>query len=170
MDYKKFLIQQLTYDGTTYTSVGNVVDTYKTFKVVCQECPFKLLPEPKEPAKRDWLDEDGEDVYIPTGGFKFKSYELAVKFLYVGKKSAMKQDLKTFVDFLYGRNTGGKPLMAVYDEYTQIGRRGLYVKDVDNELLFHSDSDTDVIAQFKVTFVVTDPVTEITLSLPANNS
>ena len=64
--YKKFLIQQQTYNGSSYTSVGDNVDTYLKFNVVCQEMPFKYLPETKELPKRDWHDEDGEDVYVPA--------------------------------------------------------------------------------------------------------
>jgi hypothetical protein len=169
-EYKKFLIQQQTFDGSTYTNVGDVVDTQAIYNVVCQDCPFKHLPEIKELAKRDWNDEDGEDVYIPSDGLKFKAYDMEVKFLYVGTKGDMSQDIKGFIDFLYGKNTNGSPLMAIYDDYTQIGRRGVYVKSVSNDLLSYSDISSDVIAQFKVSFRVTDPVTPITLRTSSSSS
>lgn len=162
--YKTFLIQQQTYDGSTYTDVGQTVDTYIAYKVVCQECPFKYLPEVKEPAKRDWFDEDGEDSYIPATGLRMKAYDMEVKFLYVGTEQDMHDDLKDFIDFIYGKNTNGSPCLAVYDDYTKTGRRGVYTSEVSNELLIYNDSDTDVVAQFKVKFRVTDPVTDIDLS------
>lgn len=165
MAYKKFLIQQQTFNGTEYTNVGNVVDTLATYKVVCQECPFKTLPEIKELAKRDWYDESGEDVYIPTDGFKFKAYDMEVKFLYVGTEADMASDLKGFIDFLYGRNANGAPLLAIYDEYTQTGRRGVYVASVDNELIAYDDANEGVIGQFKVKFHITDPVFPQTLTI-----
>lgn len=173
-NYKKFLIQQQTYNGTSYTNVGSVVDSYTAYKVVCQECPFKVLPETKEPAKRDWNDEDGEDTYIPSDGLKAKAYDMEVKFLYVGKEADMASDLKAFITFINGRNTGGSSLLAIYDEYTQTGRRGVYVQNVDNDLFYYNDTDTDAIAQFKVKFRVTDPVTNITntngnLTVETNN-
>lgn len=169
-EYKKFLIQQQIYNGTTYTNVGDVVDTQAAYNVVCQECPFMHLPESKELAKRDWPDEDGEDVYISAEGLKFKAYDEAVTFLYVGTKADMPQDLKGFINFLYGKNTGGSPLLAIYDEYTQIGRQGVYVKKINNDLFDYSDISTDVIATFKVTFRVSDPVTPITLHTSSSSS
>ena len=164
MDYKKLLIQQQTCNGSTYTNVGSVIDTQTAYHVVCQEFPFKHLPEIKELPKRDWHDEHGEDIYIPTDGLKFKAYDLEVRFLYVGKQTDMQNELKGFIEFIYGRNSGGAPLLAIYDEYTKTGRRGVYVLSVDNELLY-DERNPEVIGQFKVKFHVCDPKTDITLSL-----
>lgn len=167
MTYKKFFIQQQTVSGSTYTNVGSAVDTNLAYHVVCQECPFKVMPETKDLAKRDWYDENGEDVYIPTDGLMFKAYDMDVKFLYVGTESNMASDLKGFINFLYGKNSGGSPLLAIYDEYTKTGRRGVYVAGIDNELLAYDDANgtmdngqivSDVVGVFKVKFRVTDPV------------
>lgn len=163
--YKKFLIQQQTYDGSNYTNVGSVVDTYAAYKVVCQEFPFKTLPETKELAKRDWYDENGEDVFVPADGLKFKAYDVEAKFLYKGKESEMAEDLRSFVSFVCGRNNNGSPLLAIYDEYTKTGRRGVYVQEVSNDLFFYSDVNIDAIAEFKIKFRVTDPITDISLAL-----
>lgn len=157
--YKRLLIQQQGNESS-------VVDTLEEFNVACQEFPYKYLPETKEPAKRDWYDENGEDVYIPAGGLKFKAYDLEVKLLYVGTEADMATDIKNFVDFLYGRNTGGSANLKIYDEYTKTGRQGVYVQEVDNELLAYDNVNSDVIAQFKVKFRITDPVTPIVLVLP----
>ena len=165
MEYKKLLIQQQTYDGTNYTDVGSAVDTQETFNVVCQEFPFKHLPETKDLAKRDWYDEHGEDVYIPTDGLKYKAYDLEVKFLYVGTQEDMQAELKSFIEFIYGRNTEGSPLLAIYDDYTKTGRRGIYVLNVDNELIAYDDVNEDVVGQFKVKFHVTDPIFDYNPSL-----
>ena len=164
MTYYKLLIQQQTYNGSTYSDVGNVVDTLASYHMACQEMPFKHLPELKDLPKREWNDESGEDVYIPLDGVKFKAYDLDIKFLYVGTKEAISTDLKNFIDFLYGRNNGGAALMSMYDEYTKSGRRGMYVTKVDNELFFFNDASIDAIAEFKVTFRVTDPVTNVVLT------
>ena len=164
MNYKKLLIQQQNYSGGTYTSVGSVVDTQSSFRVVCQEFPFKHYPEAKDLPKRDWYDRHGEDVYIPTDGMKFKAYDLEAKFLYVGSQAQMSEDLRNFISFIYGRNDGGSPLLAIYDEYTKTGRRGVLVESVDNELIAYDDANAEVIGQFKVKFRVTDPVTDITLT------
>ena len=164
MNYKKLLIQQQTNNGGNYTNVGSVVDTQTSFRVVCQEFPFKHFPETKDLPKRDWYDEHGEDVYIPSDGLRFKAYDLEVKFLYVGTQAQMPTDLRNFISFIYGRNTDGSPLLAIYDEYTKTGRRGAYVLNVDNELIAYDDKNEEVIGQFKVKFRITDPVTDITLT------
>lgn len=169
MNYKKFLIQQQTYSGSQYTNVGQVVDTQEKFRVACQEFPFKKQPEIKEPPKRDWFDEDGDDVYIPTDGVKFKAYDLEATFIYVGSKSTIREDISNFIDFLYGRKdsdgnkmTGGV-MLSIYDEYTETGRRGVITINMNNTLYRNADYDPDAIATFKVKFRVTDPVTDITL-------
>ena len=169
-EYKKFLILQYGSDGP----VGDVVDSQRLWNIVCQECPFKHLPETKDLPKRDWFDEDGDDVYIPTDGIKIKAYDMDVQFLYVGEEADMSTNLKGFIDFICGRtniingsivttNVTRSVLLKVYDEYTKTGRQGVYVQSVDNELYFFNDVSVDAIAQFKVKFRVTDPVTEIVL-------
>lgn len=162
-NYKRLLIRQGDASNT-------VIDTLEQFNVACQEFPYKYLPETKELAKRDWYDEDGEDVYIPTSGLKFKAYDLEAKLLYVGSEEAMVDDLKSFIEFLYGRNTGGNPQLAIYDEFTKTGRQQVYVQSVDNELITYDDVNTDVIAQFKVKFRVCDPVTNVVLQLEESSN
>ncbi len=169
--YKKFLIKQQTYTGSNYVNLGSAIDTQAKFKVVCQEFPFKYLPDTKELPKREWHDESGEDVYLPSDGLKFKPYDLEATFLYVGNHSSIRTDLKNFIDFLYGRidadgDTQNKGVMlAIYDEYTQTGRQGVYVVSVDNTLYWDVDYDTDAIAALKVKFRVTDPVTQLNSNL-----
>lgn len=182
-NYKKFLIQQQTYDGKRYTDVGSVVDTYARWHVVCQEFPFKVLPEAKDLPKREWYDEDGDDIYIPEDGLRFKAYDLEAKFLYSYDGHAayaaagsptdyqtwilqqMANDLKGFLEFVYGRNESGSPILKIFDEYTNVGRRGITVLSHSNDLFFANDVSIDAIAQFKVKFRVNDPVTEVTLSV-----
>lgn len=157
----KTYIQQLHFDGSTYTR-GSVVDILSTYKVVCQEFPFKILPEAKELASRDWNDEDGLDVYYPTTR-RMKEYETDVDFLYVGTENAIREDLKNFINFLYGRDNGAVGVsLAVYNEYTGIGRKDVVVTKVSDDVYYGDDNDTDAIAKFSVTFKVNDPVTDVT--------
>jgi hypothetical protein len=164
MKYKKLLIQQQKFDGSVYINVGSVIDTQAAFHVACQEFPFKMMPETKELPKREWYDEHGDDVYVPTDGLKMKAYDLEVTFLYVGNRANMGSDLKGFIKFIYGRNNGGAPMLAIYDEFTGIGKRGCYVTGVNNDLYVYDDANEHVVSKFKVKFRVTDPVTDITLS------
>lgn len=154
-------MKQQRVSGGTYTDVGQSIDTLAAFNVACQEFPFKMLPESKELASRDWYDQHGEEVYVPADGMKFKAYDLEVTFLYSGTEESMRNDIANFIKWIYGRNPGGSPMLVIYDEYTRTGRRGVYVLSVDNELYFFDDANIDAIASFKVKFRVTDPVTEI---------
>lgn len=151
-------------NGSETVNDSEVIDTQVTYKVACQEFPFKHLPESKELAKRDWNDEDGDDVYIPTDGLKFKAYDMEVKFIYVGTEESMSNDIRGFINFLYGRNLNGFPLLKIYDEYTKAGRRGVYVLSVDDEMLAYDDVNDNVIGVFKVKFRVTEPTREVRLS------
>jgi hypothetical protein len=54
-------------------------------------------------------------------------------------------------------------MLAVYDEYTKTGRRGVYVTDISSDLIAYDDVNTEVVGIFKVKFRVTDPVTNVTL-------
>ena len=169
-DYKHFYVQQQTYDGTNFTGVGDVVDTYDRFKVVCQELPFKYIPETKDLPQRDWYDEDGVDVYFPIDGIKFKAYDIEVKFLYVGKETDMAADIKEFVDFMTGRTnivsgattSGTKNVSLIFfDEYTSTGKRGAYVSSISDELFYYTDKSIDAICLFSLNMKIIDPVYEV---------
>jgi len=162
MEPKKILIQKQIYDGTGYTNVGDVVDVYQTYHVLCQEMPFMHKPKTKELATRDWKDEDGEDVFISKDGLQFQAYDIDVTFLYDGVEADMSSDLRNFIDYI--SNCSGSTagvMLAIYDEYTKIGRRGIYVKDISNDMYFYDDVNPNAIASFKVKFRVTDPVTTL---------
>lgn len=159
-------IQPLLFDGRTYTQ-GNVVDLLNTYKVACQEFPFKKFPKPKDLPSRDWSGDDGLDVYVPST-LPMKEYDMEVTFIYVGTELSIRADLSNFIDFLYGRNTVASGVvrgarLAVYDEHVGMGRKDVVVSEVENTL-FHlvPGFDSDAIAQFKVKFTVYDPVTPVT--------
>lgn len=163
--YKKLLIQQQIKNGANYVNVGNVVDTYAAFKVVCQEFPFKVLPKTRDLAKRTWNDEHGDDEYVSPEGLFFDAYDIEVKFLYAGAEQDLPSDVTNFINFICGRNENGAPLLAIYDEYTLIGRRDVRVQEVENELYFYNEYEIDAIASFKVKFKVNDPVTNVILNV-----
>lgn len=159
-------VQQIKFDGTTYTK-GSVIDLLSAFKVICQEFPFKRNPKPKELPTRDWAGEDGLDVYIPDK-LPIKHYDMEVVFLYKGTEETMRTDLNNFIDFLYGRIKGDSNdivrscRLAIYNEHTGIGRKDIVVSDVENEIFYLTDSDSDAVAKFKITFTVYDPTTDVT--------
>ena len=161
MAFCKTYIQQLSFNGIAYTK-GQVVELFNTFGIVCKDIPFKFMPEKKELPTRDWLEEDGLDVYVPPV-IPMKSYDMDVKFLYVGDESNIRSNIKSFIKFLYGRNTGATGgRLSIYNEYVGIGRKDVVVSKVQDEIFFVSDEDPDCVAQFSVTFTVYDPVTDVT--------
>lgn len=166
--YKKFIIQQQTFDGSEYTNVGSAVDTYKSFGIVCSNFPFKHMPEIKDLPKREWPDEDGEDVFIPSNGIKFSAYDVEGEFLYAGEVNTMKQNVVSFIEFIRGKNSDGSPLLCIYDEYTQTGRRGVYVVDVDTDKYDYDDMSITGISVIKVKFRVTDPAYNAVLSVSSD--
>ena len=166
MEIFKTYIQQLSYDGTTY-SKGSVVDLLTAYKIICQDFPFKKNPKPKDLPTRDWAGEDGLDVYVPDK-LPMKSYDIDVTFLYVGTEQNIRTDISDFIDFLSGRKKGDNAdtvesgRLSIYNEYVGMGRKDVVVSDIDNEILYCSDADPDAVAKFKVKFTVYDPTTEVT--------
>ena len=153
-------IQQLSYDGTCYTK-GSVVDILDSFNIVAQEFPFKKFPKAKDLPTRDWAGDDGLDVYVPQF-LPIKEYEIEVTFLYKGTDETIRGDLSDFINFLYGRNAGSVgSRLAIYNEYTGIGRKDVVVSEIGDEVFDVSDYDPDAVGGFKVKFNVFDPVTDV---------
>jgi len=177
MEKVKTYITQLSFDGLDY-SRGNMVDLLTSFGIICQETPFKILPEAKELPKRDWSGYHGTDVYVPAGGLPVKDYTVDVEFLYVGKDDynaaqgdtrLIRADITAFAKFLYGHTaapgqTGGvqSGRLAIYNEHTKIGRKDVTVKRFDPKLFLCDPWDDECLARFTVTFDVNDPVTDVT--------
>lgn len=160
MQIKRTYIQQVGFDGQTYTK-GKLVDTMDDFKIHCSEFPFKLFPEAKELPTRDWAGEDGRDVYVPTT-IPLASYEIEVEFIYRGDDGTMRKDIGDFLSFLYGRNDGAVGArLFIYDEQTEIGRKDVRVLSVDPEIYYDVDYDDEQVAKFKVKFSVEDPSTDV---------
>lgn len=166
----RLYIQQMLYDGETYTRL-NMFDTYSKWLVVCSAFPFKLLPDAKDYVTRDWKDGDGEDVYVPST-VRNKSYDIDAEFIYVGGDADMRQNIERFIQFIYGKNSGlsqqgqwthpESGRLCIYDEYTRTGRKDVVVKSVDVDAYLTEDTDPDAVATFKVKFTVYDPVTDVT--------
>lgn len=160
MSVKRLYIQQSSFDGITYKK-GIIVDTFATYHVAIRDIPYRHLPEIKELPKRDWKGSDGVDVYIPHP-IPIKDYDMEISMLYMGDEDNIKNDLHSFIDFLYGRNvdaTGGR--LFVYDEYTQTGRKDVYVESVLSDEYYVDENDPDALCLFKIKFHISDPTTEI---------
>lgn len=144
--YKSLLIQDDT---------GEVVDT-KSWNIYTQSIPFQIIPDIKDYATNDWADEDGEEVYIPTRPV-YKAYDLTVKFVFVGDEYTDANSISDFFDFIrFGK-------LAIYDEYTKIGRKDVYYKSYSPTSFYRRDGENDIV-EFSITFRICDPITNIELN------
>lgn len=156
MEFYNAYIQQLSYDGETYTK-GEFRDLLKDFGCGVSSFPFKPFSEAKDAITRDWVDEHGTDVYIPKDGQFLKSYELDVELIFKGTENNIRTNIMNFLKFIYGKR------LAIYDEFVGFGRKDVRAKSHDNNLLFIAGDNADSVATFKVKFEVNDPVTEVLL-------
>lgn len=166
MSVPKLYMQQIMFDGATYTK-GAVVDILSEWKVGVMRFPFMRYPGAKDVATLDWKGEDGIESYTPAGGLPLKDYDVDVTFLYSGNKSAISADLRGFIDYLYGRGSVGlvdgvgSGRFAIYDEHISDGRKDVRVVSVSNDLYWNEDCDDETIATFTVKFHVDDPSTDV---------
>lgn len=132
---------------------ADVVDTIASFGMYCMEDPFKMAEAVKEPTKRTWNDEHGDDEYIPKEGLYMASYENDVKFGFKGDAFGANEKLRSFLDYLR------KGMMKWYCEYNRIGRQHVRIKSIKQDL--YRDADNEDILIVTITFKFNDPVTDI---------
>ena len=148
MQDKYFRIyMQLERDG------AEVKDTISSFGMYVSESPFKPCSEVKEPTKRTWNDEHGDDEYVGQDGLYMASYENKVKFLFKGDAFGANERCKSFIEYL---RSG---MMKMYCEFNRIGRQHVRLKSIDPSL--YRDPDNDDILALSVTFKFNDPVTDV---------
>lgn len=161
--WQNFFLQLM---GTDEAGVAYPVnESVSKFGIFCKEIPFKVFDDVKEPAKRSWNDEDGDDEYIPKDGLKIEAYTMKVTFA-CKKMSAEKFDVA--VDDV--RNKVGTFLnhlklgmFKLYSSHTRIGRQNVRLKQISDSAKWKSDGNDEYLI-FDVTFKVNDPVTDVVLS------
>lgn len=158
---------------------GEVVNSYDKWGIVCQKVPFKAGGKVKEPAKRDWHDEHGDDAYIPTE-LMFEAYDAEFEMAYAGQELASNpwnlslafSKIDAFKKWLTGNDTdeGSGAELKIYSPYSIIGRHGCYLLEISNEephLQLKQEAGNvyhENVVTFKVKFKVTDPMTNIVLN------
>lgn len=155
---------------------GNTtVNTYTNWGIVCCKVPFKAGGKTKEPAKRSWYDEHGEDAYIPSS-LMFEAYDAEFEMAYNGQELASNPfnlnkaftQIDSFRKWLSGNSNSGAEL-KIYSPYSTIGREGCYLIEISDEdphvMLKQEKGNTynENVVTFKLKFRITDPVTNITL-------
>ena len=139
---------------------SEVKDSFSDFGIVCTSIPFMPYGELKELPKRDWPGEDGEDIYIPDK-IPLSAYDMEIGMCYKGDLSTCYDKIKSFVDYLTGKDGKGSNL-KVYSPYTGIGRQNVYLKGISEFDFYRSNIDESLTFMLKLR--VSDPSTDISLS------
>lgn len=132
-------------------------ESVATWGIYCKSIPFKLFDNIKQPAKRSWPDEHGDDEYIPQEGLYLEAYNMKVEF--GCKRTSTVKDVRQKVgQFLqYLRETGH---INLYSSYTRIGRQNVRLDSVSDNSKWKSYDGSEYLI-FEVTFHVGDPITDI---------
>ena len=152
MKYDKVSIQKMK-EGAT------VKETVADFDIYCSDIPFRMFVEAKDPSKRDWMDEHGDDEYIPDSGLKLKAYTMDVTFCCKGDKFSSNAKIQKFVRYLTGMDGTGA-VMMMYCTWTKIGRKGIRFDKLNDKAELVRDNDGDTLV-FTITFKVNDPVSDV---------
>lgn len=140
-------------------SGSEVKDLLKDFGMVCTDVPFIMCPNIKDLPYNDWSDMHGEDVYIPEV-LMIESYDWEIGICYKGARETAKSSIMKLLHYLIGLDGSGAE-MKIYNPYVGIGRK-VHFKGGSNYIISRSAGGD--IAEFKIKFRVTDPITEIILS------
>lgn len=128
-------------------------DSLAEWGLAVKSFPFKALPDPKEPYKNEWHDEDGDDEY--NSQMFYEAYEISVDFLMSAQTSEeIVLSMKSFFNCI--RN--GE--FMIFDTYSQIGRRGVRYAGYGENAFKYREGGV-CYAVFSVKFKVNDPVTFI---------
>ena len=153
MSYKyRLYIQKAKKDSV-------VKETIDDFSMFLKDAQFKPFPEAKELYSNEWYDEDGSDEYIPDV-LEMASYTLSLEFAYKGTKESAYEAIKTFVDYLTGRDGSGAE-MSFYSTYLGFGRRSVRFVSIDDSAELVRECAGGDILIFKVTFKVNDPIYDV---------
>ena len=155
-----------------------VKESVAAWGIFCKDIPFKVIEKVKEPAKRTWNDEHGDDEYIGDNGLYLEAYEMEVEFgctkmdsTTLGTVDNVRDNINTFIQYL--RTSG---MMKMYSSYTRIGRKNVRLVSVNDNAKWVSKGEwrtvnntrTFVVTEewciFKVKFKVNDPITDIIYS------
>lgn len=158
-NYKPFYIQTETDLAAWSTGV---------YGLVAKSNPYPALPEPKDPYKNDFHDENGDDEY--TAAMRYKSFTFKVKFYVktfdvvtnnvVTKTAteALREQIASFFNLIKNGE------FKVYDSYTGLGRQKVRYAGYDEEDNAFLARDNWARLIFSVTFKVNDPITAMAFS------
>lgn len=163
-DYKPFLIA-VGVSGcyTEMMEYEEPFDTKSSYNLWIKHAPYKVFPQIKDIVTQDWKDEQGEDVWLPPTGVMSAAYDYDVEFVYYENDGMANENIRAFIERIKGK------WLKIYDTYTGLGRKGVYVKEFDADPPFkrraNSVGSSRDYVSFKVKFRVNDPNTDVLLVL-----
>lgn len=141
--FKDFYIGVANPGAYTKSATYQWFGVKREFGIMVKHTPYSLMPKIKNVVVQSWLDEDGDDVWLPqvqdslSGVYKpavtHEATELTVTFVayFTKDKDGNKMDANTqirrFIERIEGR------WLQVWDDYTRIGFDGVYLVDVDDD-------------------------------------
>lgn len=154
--WQNFFLQKMGVDGQ-----GNAYTMHESVSqwgVWCRDIPFKLLDKAKDPSKVSWLDEHGDDEYIPSTGVYLEAYTMKVDFgcKLTSAVSDVREKVGLFLTYL--RESG---MLMLYSSHTRIGRKNVRLSSVPDDAKWKNEGGEEWLV-FSVIFKVNDPVTDIT--------
>lgn len=149
--YKPFLIKKLK-EGSS------VIDSSK-WNIYVKHIPFQIAGEVKNVNTETWLDENGDDEFVPDT-LLYKAYEMVCDFVFIGTHGTANAKINDFINYL-----SRDGMFSIYDTYTKIGRTNVRFSKGDSnpKVLYRRDGDNDIVV-FSLTLKVNDPITQITLT------
>ncbi len=165
--WNNFFLQKMGVDENN--NPYPVCESVSTWGIFCKDIPFKMFDKVKEPAKRSYYDQHGDDEYISPNGLLLEAYtmkvELACKKIGEGNSfdSAAVNDVRVKVGaFLSYLKTSG--MLKVYSSHTRIGRQNVRLESVGEGGTWMTDDDGNEFLIFEVILKVNDPDTDVVLS------
>lgn len=132
----------------TYIQVGSnaCININNRFGIYLQHGTLINFPEPKNVWVHDWIDSDGEDLYVPNELY-YKPYDLDLDFVYIGERDSFNDVMRDFILYL------GAGEFSIFDVWQKAGLRLRYIKYKEGDK-YREDRD---IWQFTITFRVSKP-------------
>lgn len=149
IDYRPFYIQT---DADEFA-----IDT-TAFGMVAKSTPYPVLPNPKEPYKNSWLDENGDDEY--NDQMFYEPYEFDVSFYVKTLGSDAEKTMISQLESFFSKVRNGE--FKIYDAHTGIGRQKVRYAGYVEENKKVTSSWARLI--FTIKFKVNDPIGRVTLS------
>lgn len=124
------------------------------WNIYVKSIPFKVFPDRKDIASRDWPDENGDDEFIPETPV-FKAYEIDCEFVFIGTHGTANTSITNFISYL--ANAGN---FTIFDSYTQIGRQRVRYVSYSEKIFYRRDGENDIVV-FSLKLKVNDPISNI---------